>query len=104
MVDAIRLLVGTAPRKTVSVKDLAQKASKIRQSQEPKAALDAAKTAKGHGEDASYFTAKQAGHLVRTLDFKTVRTKKGYVFEVKQEQLRTLSERYPAADSRAAIV
>jgi hypothetical protein len=106
VVEAIRQLLGPTPpsRKTLSVKDVAQKASDIRESEEPQAAREAAKTANGHGEEKLYFTGKHTGHLLRTLGFATTRTKKGYVLAVTPNQLKELSERYPSANSRVGLV
>ena len=98
VVEAVSELLGPKTvRKSLSAKDVAQKASEIRASREPEAVREAAKAANGHGEEKLYFSGKQAGYLVRALGFETSRTKTGYVFEASRERVAELFERYPPA-------
>jgi hypothetical protein len=99
VVEAIKTLMGDAKVKTLSVKDVAQCASEIRQSQEPQAAVDAAKVAiQGSGEDPQYFSARRAGGSIKRLGFKTKKerdgARTGWFFEVTRARLDELASEY----------
>jgi hypothetical protein len=89
--EAIRQLAGSTNGKVLFVKDVAQKASDLRQDQEPEAAKQA-RTA--DGDEPQFFTAKRAGSLVRSLGFETRRTANGYQFEVEKAKMAALEKRY----------
>lgn len=93
VVGGIQHLLGALPQARLSIKDVAQAASKLRRQEEPQAAIDVMHK-NSQGEEPQYFSSKRTGMVVRSLGFVTERTKWGYEFEVRADRLAELVERY----------
>jgi hypothetical protein len=104
IVQAIRLL-SKGSTTVLSVQEVAQRASLLREAEEPQAALEAMKSSRtGNGEEPVFFTARRAGYLIRALGFNPMRTNTGFRFDVTEAKLRELDSRYPKSGGRASLV